>query len=194
MSRTVNSIAVCVVALFACKSKASNDKTGTGSVTIDRSTPADVGRSLCALLVSGKMDQLGEIAPWPQQVDECNSANRNSECVRGGWRVGTPCTVVPADKTYPDCNEQTLRRHWNDFAETFAKTHATCSVERPESGRLEEIDMLIFGTRETVVLEKQTDGRWQVGRKRFFLPDIQRTALDEQAKHAQDQESGFEKK
>ena len=149
---------------------------------INAATPADWGRSFCALLRANQTDRLGELAPWRDRVDECNNMTRLNECKKAGWRIGSPCTVVPEGKTYPQCDEQKLKDGWRELAEAFAKSDSTCRVDSPASGQPDEIDMSLFGVRETVLLEKTGSGTWQVSRKRFFLPDVQKAAIDESLK------------
>jgi len=172
------------VAVGACSEKSS-------SIKIDVATPADVGRSLCAIFKSGSTDLLGHLLPWSDQVAGCNSMHHLAECRRHGWSPGVACTIPK--KVYAECSEETLKAQWKDFAGTLARAKASCAVERPTSGELDEVDIVILGTRETLPLMKLADGSWKVA-DNVLLSEIQMAVMDEKQRQTQDDQSGFSKR
>lgn len=146
-------------------------------VKVDLSTPADVGRTICAIVKSGQTDLLGQVLPWDKQVAGCNDTARVTEC--GGPSALTfGCSSVPRGKQYPHCSETQLKKDWKAFGAAFASSGTTCTVERPESGALEEIQLVMFGAKSTVRLEKGGDGKWQVADE-VLIPEIQMAVLAE---------------
>lgn len=184
----VLTIVAATLVLMAC-SKSSKD------VKIDLSTPADYGKTLCALLSTGDVRRLGEVEPWENQIKGCNLTRRVTECGGAGRFVTFGCKSVPEGKAYPDCTQQKLQDEWKRYAAELSTSKSKCVVERPRSGKLDEIEIVTFGgTRDIVRLTKHSDGQWrQWSLDPVLLPKSQLAAMDARMQRGTDEESGFGK-
>src|SRR5689334_5528235 len=125
MKRSVGQLLVMLAAITGCSGK-SHD------VTVNVSTPADVGRTLCAILENERIDLLDKVLPWTQQVAACNAILNG----RGSYAKGIlPCRKAEgsgaadgseaasgsadgesADATFANCTEEALIADWKALA------------------------------------------------------------------------------
>lgn len=150
-----------LLATVACKGGGGDKK----EPTIDLSTPADVGRSLCGVIEAGRDDLLEQLAKddfWESQVLVCELQAQLALCgestfsmsPRGGCKKGLSPEMISF------CSIEKRREEWKKFMSATAKAKTQCSVERPSSGSLEQVDIVTYrGKRDTLHLAQEGD-KW----------------------------------